>query len=165
MYAPKLQKYLQTGLIFTICLILWNPVPASSFSQNGSGDGTTQGEKTGGISMQAVSGTVVETMDSGGYTYVLVDEGNARTWVALPKSSLAVGNEITCQSGMVMNNFNSSSLNRTFRQIVFSSGITSFSQGTAQPTETPVVEEAPDLPKVKEAEDWGDFFDKTHPGK
>jgi len=144
---------------------MWDPVPASSFPKNGGGDGTAQADKAGGITMQTVSGKVVETMDSGGYTYALVDEGNARTWVALPKSRLAVGNEITCEPGMVMNNFNSSSLARTFSQIVFSSRITSFSQGTAQPTETPVIDEAPDLPKVKESEDWGDFFDKNNPGK
>lgn len=161
MHLQKKQKYLQTGLILIICLILWNPIPASSFPQNGGGEGTAQEGKADGITMQAVSGKVVETMNSGGYTYALVDEGNARTWVALPKSSLAVGNEITCQPGMVMNNFSSSSLNHTFKQIVFSSGIMSFSQGTATPAETPVMDKAPDLPKVKESEDWGDFFDKN----
>jgi len=96
-------------------------------------------------------------MNSGGYTYALVDEDGARTWVALPKSRIAVGNEITCQPGMVMNNFSSSSLNRTFTQIVFSSGLTSSSVGTASPEDPPAEDEAPYVPKLKEPEDWKDF--------
>jgi hypothetical protein len=98
-------------------------------------------------------------MTSGGYTYALVGENGAMTWVALPKGRLSVGNEITCQPGMVMNNFNSPSLNRTFKHIVFSSGITSFAQGTAPPEAIPAPEEASELPKIKEPEDWTDFFE------
>ncbi|MFC1826644.1 hypothetical protein ACFLZQ_01775 [Thermodesulfobacteriota bacterium] len=69
-----------------------------------------------------------------------------------------MGNEITCQPGMMMNNFVSSSLNMTFKQIVFSSGITSISGDAAPPTEaTPAPNEAPPAPKIKEPENWKDF--------
>jgi hypothetical protein len=47
--------------------------------------------------MEEVSGKVVETMNSGGYTNARLKKDGAMTWVALPKSNLAVGNEITCQ--------------------------------------------------------------------
>ncbi len=157
MNSSKKQRYFQCGLVLIISLVLWGPLPASSFAQNGGGAGTAAGEKAGGITMQTVSGRVVETMDSGGYTYALVDEGSAKTWVALPKSRIAAGNEITCQPGMVMNNFSSSSLNRTFRQIVFSSGITSFSGDAASQDATQPQEEATAVPKIKEPENWKDF--------
>ena len=138
-------------------MLLWISLPASSFSQDGGGAGTVEGEKASGINMQTVSGTVVETMNSGGYTYALVKKDGTRTWVALPKSRSTLGNEITCQPGMVMNNFGSSSLNRSFKQIVFSPGITSLS-GYADPTEaTPAPNEAPPVPKIKEPENWKDF--------
>ena len=157
MNASKRQKYFQTGLVLAISMLLWISLPASSFSQDGDGAGTVEGEKAGGINMQTVSGTVVETMNSGGYTYALVKKDGTRTWVALPKSRIALGNEITCQPGMVMNNFGSSSLNRSFKQIVFSPGITSLS-GDAAPTEaTPAPNEAPPVPKIKEPENWKDF--------
>jgi hypothetical protein len=106
--------------------------------------------------MQTVSGRVAETMNSGGYAYALVDENGAMTWVALPKSRISVGSEISCQPGMVMNNFGSASLNRSFKHIVFSSGLTS-SSGGAPPAATSVPDKAPNAPKIKEPEDWKDF--------
>jgi hypothetical protein len=158
MNANKKQKYFQTALVISISLLLWRPLPASSFSQNGGGAGTAEGDKASGITMQTVAGKVVETMDSGGYTYALVEKDGAKTWVALPKSRIAVGNEITCQPGMVMNNFSSPSLNRSFKHIVFSRGITSSTGAATAPAPTPAPVEATDLPKVKDSEEWKDFF-------
>ena len=156
MNVSKRQKCFQVGLVLAISMLLGLSLPASSFSQDSS-DGTVGGDKASGINMQAVSGTVVETMNSGGYTYALVKKDSAKTWVALPKSRIAVGNEITCQPGTVMNNFGSSSLNRTFKQIVFSSGITSLSGDVPPPKATSAPNEAPPAPKIKEPENWKDF--------
>jgi len=78
---------------------------------------------TPGAFAQDTSGTVVETMDSAGYTYVLVDSGTEKTWVALPESTIAKGTEITYKSGMVMKNFSSKTLNRNFDSIIFSPGL------------------------------------------
>lgn len=71
----------------------------------------------------ALSGKVVETMNSGGYTYASIENGGKRTWVALPDTKLKVGQQITCQPGMPMQNFTSKTLNRTFDTIIFSGGI------------------------------------------
>ncbi len=70
-----------------------------------------------------LSGKVVETMNSGGYTYVLIENNGKKTWVAGPQTKVKVGQQVTCQPGMVMTNFTSKTLNRTFESIVFSSGI------------------------------------------
>jgi hypothetical protein len=70
-----------------------------------------------------LSGKVVETMNSGGYTYVALEKDGKKTWVALPDSKVKVGQEITCQPGMEMTNFTSKTLNRTFPSIIFSGGI------------------------------------------
>ncbi len=72
---------------------------------------------------QNLTGKVLETMDSGGYTYMQVDTGASQPWVAVPQSQVKVGQEVTYQPGMVMNNFASKTLNRTFDSIVFSSGL------------------------------------------
>lgn len=72
---------------------------------------------------QNLTGKVMETMDSGGYTYMKVDTGKGQPWVAIPRAKIAVGEEVTYQPGMVMNNFSSKTLNRTFDSIVFSSGL------------------------------------------
>ena len=72
---------------------------------------------------QNLSGKVLETMDSGGYTYMKVDTGKGQPWVAIPQAKVTVGEEIAYQPGMVMNNFSSKTLNRTFDSIVFSGGL------------------------------------------
>jgi hypothetical protein len=78
---------------------------------------------------QNLSGKVLETMDSGGYTYMKVDVGDSQPWVAIPQSQINVGQEVTYQPGMVMNNFASKTLNRTFDSIVFSSGLVGAGHG------------------------------------
>jgi photosystem II stability/assembly factor-like uncharacterized protein len=71
----------------------------------------------------ALTGKVVETMNSGGYTYASIENNGKRTWVALPDTKLKVGQQITCQPGMPMQNFTSKTLKRTFDVIIFSGGI------------------------------------------
>lgn len=71
----------------------------------------------------SLSGKVVETMDSGGYTYVCLENGGTKTWVALPQAKVKVGQQVTCQPGMEMKNFTSKTLNRTFASIIFSGGL------------------------------------------
>lgn len=72
---------------------------------------------------QNLTGKVLETMDAGGYTYMKIDTGASQPWVAVPQSQVKVGEEVTYQPGMVMRNFSSKTLNRTFDSIVFSSGL------------------------------------------
>lgn len=70
----------------------------------------------------SLSGKVVETMDSGGYTYVNLQKNGKSTWVAVPQMKVTVGQQMSFAPGMVMNDFKSTSLNRTFDAIVFSTG-------------------------------------------
>lgn len=70
-----------------------------------------------------VSGKVVETMDSGGYTYVLLDTGSAKVWVAAHPFKVAVGEKVTVGSAMEMQNFQSPTLKRTFDRIYFASSV------------------------------------------
>jgi membrane protein implicated in regulation of membrane protease activity len=75
--------------------------------------------------MISLKGTVVETMESGGYTYLCVKNAGEKVWAAIPKTELKVGQEVTLAPGMTMKNFTSKTLNRTFEAIVFSRGLTS----------------------------------------
>lgn len=70
-----------------------------------------------------ISGKVVETMDGGGYTYINVEKGGKKTWVAIPATPVTVGSDIELQPGAVMANFSSKTLKRTFDTVVFSGGI------------------------------------------
>jgi len=65
------------------------------------------------------TGKVLETMDSGGYTYVLVDTGSEKIWAATPEFSVKVGDPVVIPAGMPMANFHSPTLNRTFDVVYF----------------------------------------------
>ena len=71
----------------------------------------------------AIKGTVVETMNASGYTYVRVESGGQKQWAAVPATEVKVGDSVQVAPGMVMNNFSSKALNRTFDSIVFSQGL------------------------------------------
>lgn len=71
----------------------------------------------------SLTGKVLETMDSGGYTYVLLTTEDGEKWVAAPKTVVKVGETAAFAPGMVMRNFKSETLGRTFAELVFSSGL------------------------------------------
>jgi len=75
------------------------------------------------VGATALTGKVVETMNSGGYTYVLVDDGTKKTWAAGPPSTVAVGDQVIVANGMPMHDFTSKTLGRTFDVIYFAPGI------------------------------------------
>jgi hypothetical protein len=71
----------------------------------------------------ALSGKIAETMNAGGYTYILLEKSGKKTWVAIPMTEVKVGQEIALQPGAEMQNFSSPSLRRTFASIIFSGGL------------------------------------------
>ena len=70
------------------------------------------------------SGIILETMNASGYTYILVESGQQKTWVAIPETPVKKGEIVHYQEGMPMENFHSKTLDRTFPVIVFSPGLT-----------------------------------------
>lgn len=69
-----------------------------------------------------LSGKVAETMNSGGYTYVLLEKDGEKTWIAVPQMKITKGRTMSFKPGAEMENFKSKTLNRTFKRIVFSEG-------------------------------------------
>ena len=70
-----------------------------------------------------VTGKVLESMDAAGYTYINVATDSGDMWIAVNQIAVEVGEEVTYMDGMVMQNFFSKSLDRTFPEIIFSSGL------------------------------------------
>jgi hypothetical protein len=69
----------------------------------------------------AVRGTVVDTMNSGGYTFVFIENEEQKLWAAGPESVVGIGDIVQVSTRMPMSNFESKSLGRTFDVIYFSS--------------------------------------------
>lgn len=70
-----------------------------------------------------ITGTVVETMDSGGYTYALVDTGSGNVWAAAPPVSVNPGDTVSFNDSMPMTGYHSPTLDRTFDRIYFTGAI------------------------------------------
>jgi hypothetical protein len=66
-----------------------------------------------------VRGAVEETMDSGGYTYVLLETAEGVRWMAAKQTEVKVGDVLQAGQGMPMTKFHSNSLDRTFEVIYF----------------------------------------------
>ncbi len=64
-------------------------------------------------------GTVLETLNGGGYTYARLAVGDREMWVAGPTSPLEVGQEVGIAGAVSMGAFSSSSLERTFDELFF----------------------------------------------
>ncbi len=77
-----------------------------------------------------IRGTVLETMDAAGYTYVLLDTAGGPRWVATQQAAVAVGDIVQTNQGMAMQDFTSPSLGRTFDVIYFSGALRNLSAAT-----------------------------------
>jgi hypothetical protein len=69
----------------------------------------------------SVSGTVVETLDASGYTYLRLETKDGEVWAAVKKTSVTAGTAVTIVGVSRMDGFESKSLGRTFDRIWFGS--------------------------------------------
>ena len=67
----------------------------------------------------AVKGEVLEVKDVESYTYLRLKTRDGETWAAVAKVPVKKGAEVTLENVMVMNNFESKSLKKTFPTILF----------------------------------------------
>ncbi len=71
-----------------------------------------------------LTGKVLQTMDSGGYSYVYIQKDNMeKVWVAVATTPIALGTKISFRGGMEMANFESKTLKRTFDSIYFADSV------------------------------------------
>ncbi len=111
-------------LILALCsLALMNAAGCKSAKQQTPAPQAAQPATPMAQAPGGLSGMVVETMNAGGYTYVLIENNGTKMWVAGPQTTVKVGQHVTCQPGAEMKNFTSPTMKRTFDSIIFSSGI------------------------------------------
>ncbi len=70
-------------------------------------------------SRSTVSGVILEVQDVDSYTYVRLKTKEGETWAAVGKAPLKKGATIAIEDAMVMKNFESKSLKKTFPTIIF----------------------------------------------
>lgn len=65
------------------------------------------------------SGRVLQHMDANQYTYIEVEENGLNTWLAAPRTPVIDGSRIRFPDGVVMRDFYSKLLKRTFDAVTF----------------------------------------------
>lgn len=79
-----------------------------------------------GIAQQAspvTAAIVKEVIQTSNYTYLDVKAGKDTKWLAVPLGKYKAGDTVYYQGGLVMNDFKSKELNRTFKSVVFLEGV------------------------------------------
>jgi len=137
--TPLYALILMKNVILTSCLIL------AALAARGAETAPAAAAPAGAAASdlpEGFSGKVLETTNTAGYTYLLVDAGAKRKWVAAPAFAVKVNDAVTVASAMAMPNYHSKTLNRDFEVVYFASGVTV--NGTESKTPTPPM---PAMPK------------------
>jgi hypothetical protein len=66
-----------------------------------------------------IQGTVTEKIDAAQYSYLKLRTAQGELWAAVPKTETAVGAQVSIVNAVWMQNFKSSTLNRTWDRIAF----------------------------------------------
>lgn len=85
--------------------------------------GAAQGSGGGGGAGVVFSGKVLEKLDVPSYTYIRVAVSGGDEWVAVSTMAINVGDVVTINQQIVMENFPSKSLNRTFAKLVMGTAV------------------------------------------
>jgi hypothetical protein len=87
-------------------------------------EGSASAPPAGVQASTSLSGKVVQTMEAGTYTYILVDTGTNKAWAAAPKFEVKVGDSVVVAQALAMPNYHSKTLNRDFNIVYFTDGVT-----------------------------------------
>lgn len=82
-----------------------------------------------------LKGEVLETLDAAGYTYLRLKTKDGEVWAAVSKVSVPKGAQVTLETTVLMENFESKALKRKFDRVIFAS--------LADPSAKPAAVDAP----------------------
>ncbi|MDF1577362.1 MAG: hypothetical protein RQ753_00525 [Desulfurivibrionaceae bacterium] len=71
----------------------------------------------------SIEGKVLEVLDSGSFVFILLDRGENQIWATVPAVEVEVGERITLLDANVFRRFHSKELDRTFEELIFSTGV------------------------------------------
>ncbi|MFZ2431344.1 MAG: hypothetical protein WA143_11415 [Lutibacter sp.] len=86
---------------------------------------------------------VKETVDGGTYAYLNVEENGKTYWMAIANMPVTVGETYYYEDGMLMKDFESKQLNKTFDEIVFVNGVRTTEVAVEVKQEDPHASSAP----------------------
>lgn len=117
-------KTLQRSFDQILFVSSWGPVggQAAQVAPHGTLPGQQAQAAAAPAQAGANLGQVKSVASGGGYSYLEIEQNGTVVWVAAPETPAKVGDKVSWSDGMVMQNYTSKSLNKTFDKIVFSGG-------------------------------------------
>jgi hypothetical protein len=106
------------GLGFATAVVAADPPPGHP-----SPDAAMRMMQPGGNDGSLRTGQVISHIDANEYTYVEVNEAGKNVWLAAPKTAVKDGDAIRFANGMVMRDFYSKLLKRTFPEVIFTGSV------------------------------------------
>jgi hypothetical protein len=103
--------------LLTICMFVFSTFVLASETPN-SAPAAADAPAAPSVS---VSGKVLEVKNVDSYTYLRLSTPNGELWAAVMTAKVKKGSTVTIENGVVMSNFFSKSLKKTFPQILFGS--------------------------------------------
>ena len=102
--------------LLSICLVITAPFVTTSWAADKPAATPTPVAATAAT---VVTGEVLEVKDVDSYTYLRLKTKDGETWAAISTSAIKPGAKVTLENVMVMKNFESKSLKKTFPTILF----------------------------------------------
>lgn len=115
MYHSEQPLYLSLGVLMKFSYIFLFSLLALLFFSNSYAQSASDAVKK----LPNNEGIVVSVLDTTGYTYMELENGNRHFWIAAPTTQVKVGDHIRFVESMTMTNFASKTLNRTFHRLIF----------------------------------------------
>jgi hypothetical protein len=80
-------------------------------------------------------GEVLESINAGSYTYLRLKTTDGEVWAAIMQTNMPKGTKVQLHDPMLMTNFESRALGRTFDEIVFASAVSTETSSVATPAQ------------------------------
>jgi TOBE domain len=129
----RLLRYLLILLVLTIFIGFWQVTVLAEEQPGGETSGSNQSpsiEPEGLLGM--FKGKVVEVIHAGRHTYVHIDTGKQRLWVAVPAFDGKPGDKVLVPPCVPVADFKSKELNRVFKMMCFVGAIRRVDESTSQ---------------------------------
>ena len=102
--------------LIALCLVVTAPFATTSWAGDQAAATLPAATAT---AANVVTGEVLEVKDVDGYTYLRLKTKDGETWAAVSTRAIKPGAKVTLENVMVMKNFESKSLKKTFPTILF----------------------------------------------
>jgi hypothetical protein len=86
---------------------------------------------------EGLSGKVVERLDASPYCYLRLKTSKGEVWAAVPEAKIEKGTDVTVVNPMLMSNFESKTLKRTFAEVYFGTLAAAGAAAGAAPASNP----------------------------